>query len=59
MLSLEVSNVFQFWIAALGSVLFLLALIIAAFWVERRREHRQETGGLEDIIRPEEGRKAA
>jgi hypothetical protein len=59
MLSLEVSNVFQVWIAALGSVLFLLALVIAAFWVERRREHGQETGRLEDTVRLEERPKAA
>jgi hypothetical protein len=53
MLSVEVRNVFQVWIAAVCSALFLLALVVAAFWVERRRELHDETRRLEDTDRPE------
>jgi heme exporter protein D len=54
MLSVEVRNVFQVWIAAVCSALFLLALVVVAFWVERRRELRDETRRLEDSDRLEE-----
>lgn len=53
MLFLEVRNVFQVWIAAVCSALFLLGLVVVAFWVERRRELRDETRRLEDTHRPE------
>jgi heme exporter protein D len=53
MLSVEVTNVFQVWIAAVCSALFLLALVVVAFWIERRRELRDETRRLEVSDRPE------
>jgi flagellar biogenesis protein FliO len=50
--------VFPTWIAALASMVLLLALVVAAFWFEVRLERHQETRRFEDHT-PQERRKAA
>jgi flagellar biogenesis protein FliO len=59
MLALEVRKVFPTWIAALASMVLLLALVVAAFWFEVRLERHQETRRFEDHTIPQERRKAA
>jgi flagellar biogenesis protein FliO len=51
--------VFPTWIAALASMVLLLALVVAAFWFEVRLERHQETRRFEDHTIPQERRKAA
>jgi uncharacterized membrane protein len=59
MLGLEVRKMFQVWLVALGSAIFLLALIVVAFRVDARRADRETRKRAEVIPEPQERPKAA
>jgi uncharacterized protein YggT (Ycf19 family) len=59
MLVLEVRKMFQVWLAALGATLFLVVLVVAAFWLEGRRGRPEGKGRVDHLRRPYVRPKAA